>query len=153
MARASWARLSPAGPRAAARQGLLLEGALLASFAAAWIGAGEATPGDHARLVLLALAGAAMGVQASLSLALGVPNVATVALTASFAQLARLAGLGTLGRMPRVGDGEPSALLLLGLCTSYLVTALAVALLPATPALAAAPLALLALAAAAGARS
>jgi uncharacterized membrane protein YoaK (UPF0700 family) len=146
------ARLSPAGSTAASRRGLVLEAALLIAFAAVWIAGGDATPAAGARLALLALAGGAMGVQAALSLALEIPNVATVALTASFAQLARIAGLGPRGWATEA-PGQPGAALLLGLCLCYLLTALVVALLPAAPVLAAVPLGLLAVAAAArGAR-
>jgi uncharacterized membrane protein YoaK (UPF0700 family) len=134
-------RLVPASAGRAIGRALLLEGVLLASFAAVWLAVDD--PAGHAvvRVVLLALAGCAMGVQASLSLALHVPYVATVALTAGFAELARLAGMRSTDR-----PGEqPGAPLLLALCLSYFVSALVVALLPAGPALAAVPLLLLAL--------
>jgi uncharacterized membrane protein YoaK (UPF0700 family) len=139
-------RLSPIGSGAAVRRGLLLEATLLAGFAAVWLVSGDAAPQSALRVGLLGLAAGAMGIQAALSLALEVPMVATVALTAGFAQFARAAGLGTLRAQAR-GEDRPGAALLLGLCVSYLLTALAVALLPRTATLALVPLPLLALAA------
>jgi uncharacterized membrane protein YoaK (UPF0700 family) len=143
-ARLLGARLSPAGSQAL--RGLRLEAVVLVCFAAVWIVVGDPEPQHAVRLVLLALAAAAMGIQAALSLALQVPNVATVALTASLAQLARLVGLSGTERRPH-DPGEPSAALLLALCLCYLVSALVVAVLPRTALLAAVPLLLLSLAA------
>jgi uncharacterized membrane protein YoaK (UPF0700 family) len=118
------------------------EALLLAAFAALWIAAG--TPAEHPaiRLVLLAVGAAAMGVQAALALSLKIPNVVTVALTAGVAELGRRAGLRA-GDRPH-GPGVPSTALLTALTLAYATCAIAVAVLPRTPALAVAPVALLA---------
>jgi uncharacterized membrane protein YoaK (UPF0700 family) len=118
---------------------LAVEAALLAIFAALWLGLG--TPADHpaARVVLLALGASAMGVQIALCLAMKIPNVLTVALTAT---------LGYIGQ--RIGDAEqhrkaelPPMSVLIGVCVTYAVCAFTVAVLPETPTLSLLPLALL----------
>jgi uncharacterized membrane protein YoaK (UPF0700 family) len=119
---------------------LAIEAALLAAFAMLWIAVG--TPADHhvARVALLALAAAAMGVQAALSLALKIPNVVTVALTATLAYLAQRAGTG--GEEPR-SDDLPTTGLLMALVATYATCAVVVATLPVSPAAALVPLAVL----------
>src|SRR5215213_5380493 len=74
------------------RHTLLLEAGLLAVFAFLWVATGN--PAGHATmtLALLVVGAAAMGLQAAISLAFHLPNVATVAMTATLAQLGALVG-------------------------------------------------------------
>jgi uncharacterized membrane protein YoaK (UPF0700 family) len=132
-------RLSPDAPPRAELRIVGVEAALLALFAVVWLAIGN--PTDHAvlRVVLLALGGAAMGIQVALAMALHIPNIVTVAVTATLARLGQLAGA-----RPRTHDAdEPSTSLLAGLPATYAACALVVALLPAEPALALAPVVLL----------
>ena len=112
-----------------------VETALLVAFAALWFLIG--TPDEHpiGRVALLALAGAAMGIQGGLVLSLRIPNIITVALTATVAYLGQLVG----STQPK----EPVEPLLGALILIYAICALAVAVLPAVPALSLVPLALL----------
>jgi uncharacterized membrane protein YoaK (UPF0700 family) len=114
---------------------LALETALLIAFAALWFVI--VTPHEHpvAQAALLALAAAAMGVQGALVLELRIPNVVTIALTATVAYLGQLVG--------SAGRSEPVQPLLGALILIYVICALGVALLPAVPAVALLPLALL----------
>jgi uncharacterized membrane protein YoaK (UPF0700 family) len=141
-------RLSPAATRAEFRI-LAVEATLLATFAALWLSIG--TPSDHpvARVVLLALGAGAMGVQAALSLALKIPNVMTVALTATLASVGQRLGV----REDDAGASLPPMKLLAGVSITYTACAAVIALLPATPALALAPLVLITVAAAADSSS
>jgi uncharacterized membrane protein YoaK (UPF0700 family) len=138
-ARLVGARLSPRGMSTELRV-MAVEGTLLAVFAALWLVVG--TPDEHPvwRVVLLAVGAGAMGIQASLSLALKIPNVVTVAVTATVAALGQRAGLGR----PAPGDHLPGSRLLVALVATYTVCAVAIASLPAKPVLAVVPLGLLA---------
>jgi uncharacterized membrane protein YoaK (UPF0700 family) len=138
-ARLVGARLSPQGMSTELRV-VAVEGVLLAVFAALWLVVG--TPDDHpvGRVALLAVGASAMGIQASLSLALKIPNVVTVAVTATVAALGQRAGLGG----PSAGDHLPRSRLLVALVATYAVCAVAIASLPAKPILAVVPLGLLA---------
>jgi uncharacterized membrane protein YoaK (UPF0700 family) len=108
-----------------------IEGTLLALFAALWLVIGS--PDDHpvARVALLAIGALAMGIQASLSLSLKVPNVITVALTATVAALGQRAGI--------VGPSARDELM-----STYAAVAVVIGSLPEAPALALIPLGLLA---------
>jgi uncharacterized membrane protein YoaK (UPF0700 family) len=138
-ARLVGAQLSPQGVSTELRV-MALEGMLLAAFAVLWLVVG--TPDDHPfwRVVLLAVGAGAMGIQASLALALKIPNVVTVAVTATVAALGQRAGLGG----PGPGDHLPGSRLLVVLVATYAVCAVAIASLPAKPVLAVVPLGLLA---------
>jgi len=129
-----------AGSRLTGGRILGTEAVVLAIFGLAWIVV--ATPADHpvARVVLLALAAGAMGLQAAYALALKIPNVVTVALTATVATLGERAGDAGQARDP----SQPSNRFLLTLCAAYALCAIAIAVLPDTSTLSLAPLALLA---------
>jgi hypothetical protein len=91
------------------------------------------------RVILLALGAGAMGVQVAFALAIKIPNVVTVALTATVAYLGQRAG-----DRRAVADAElPTTRLLVELCATYTICAMAIALLPETALLSLAPLALL----------
>jgi hypothetical protein len=92
---------------------------------------------------LLVLGSAAMGLQAAIALAFHLPNVATVAITATLAQLGALVGWREREGRSIVAN-TPSAPLMAALCLAYLLSAVIVAALPATPALAFGPVLLLA---------
>jgi uncharacterized membrane protein YoaK (UPF0700 family) len=119
-----------------------IEAALLTVFAAVWIVIG--TPAGHpvVRVVLLAIAGFAMGIQAALVLALKIPNVVTVALTATVAYIGQRAGADAEPK-PRRAD-VPGTGLLAALILTYVVCAVVVAVLPEGRALSLAPLVVLA---------
>jgi uncharacterized membrane protein YoaK (UPF0700 family) len=143
-ARLAGSRLSP-GAAWTERRVLAVEAALLAAFAFLWLAIG--TPAAHpaARVALLALGAAAMGVQIAFALALKIPNVVTVALTATLAFLGQRAGQAREARDP----DAPSNGLLLSLCAAYAVCATVIAVLPESSVLALVPLGLLTLAVAA----
>jgi len=129
-----------AGSRLTGRGRILgLESALLAAFCIVWLLVG--TPAAHpvVRVVLLALGASAMGVQAAFAMALKIPNVVTVALTATLANLGERAG----DKDDADDPDAPSSGLLIALCATYAICATAIAVLPETPALSVAPLALL----------
>lgn len=132
-------RLLPGATRTE-RTVLGIEAVLLAAFAALWIATG--TPADHpvGRVALLVLGASAMGIQAALSLALKIPNVMTVAITATVAALGQRLGAG--GEEPH-RDGLPETRLLGAVVATYATCAVAVAILPVTPALSLVPLLLL----------
>jgi uncharacterized membrane protein YoaK (UPF0700 family) len=140
------ARLVGRGPTAdvAARLpgALVLEGALLAVFAALWLAAGGPAGHSTLQVVLLGIGAVAMGVQAAIALAMKIPNVATVALTATIAQLGAFAGWR--GRDGRVSPDVPSPALMGALILTYFVGALIVAVAPDWPVLALGPAVLLA---------
>jgi uncharacterized membrane protein YoaK (UPF0700 family) len=138
-ARLAGARLPPGGASAELRV-VAIEGLLLAVFAGLWLAVGADEPAPVARVALLAIGAGAMGIQASLSLSLKVPNVVTVALTATVAALGQRAGLGGAAEP----DDLPSSRLLVVLIATYAACALVIASLPAAPALALIPLGLLA---------
>jgi uncharacterized membrane protein YoaK (UPF0700 family) len=130
------------------RRTLLLEGGLLTAFALIWLATGD--PADHAAMtvVLLVVGATAMGLQAAIALALHLPNVATVAMTATLAQLGALVGWREREGRAIVAR-TPAVSLMIPLCLAYFISALIVALIPETPALAFGPVLLLAGAAAA----
>jgi uncharacterized membrane protein YoaK (UPF0700 family) len=131
-ARLTGSRLLPDAPGLAMARTLWLEAALLAVFAALWIAGGPS-------FALIAIGGLAMGLQAAVALAWHVPNVATVAMTATLAQLAAIAGWrGREGRSPAVVAAPPASLMV-GLILAYVVSAVVVASLPASAAVALGP--------------
>ena len=141
-ARLTGSRLVP-GAQSPLVRTLLIEASLLAAFAALWLAtgdpAGQATP----TLALLVVGAAAMGLQAAIALAFHLPNVATVAMTATLAQLGALVGWrGREGRA--IVAKTPAASLMIPLCLAYLISAVVVAAVPETPAMAFGPLLLLA---------
>jgi uncharacterized membrane protein YoaK (UPF0700 family) len=135
-------RLMP-GSQIPMRRTLLLEAGLLAVFALLWLATGD--PEGHATmsLALLVVGAAAMGLQAAIALAFHLPNIATVALTGTLAQLGALVGW-------RVREGRsivaktPAVALMIPLCLAYVISAVIVATVPETPAMAFGPLLLLA---------
>jgi uncharacterized membrane protein YoaK (UPF0700 family) len=141
-ARLTGSHLAPDDARSPMGRTLVLEAVLLAVFAAIWLAAG--TPADHPVLsfALIAFGAGAMGLQAAVALAFHLPNVATVAMTATIAQLGALIGWQRREGSPVVAR-TPAASLLAALCLVYLLAAIAVALLPAGPAVAFGPLVLL----------
>jgi uncharacterized membrane protein YoaK (UPF0700 family) len=140
-ARMTGSELSPGAPRSPMTRTLQVEGALLAAFAVLWLATG--TPADHPALsvLLIVVGAAAMGVQASVALALHVPNVATVAMTATLAQLAALFQWRREGAA--VVARTPEAPLMLALCLTYVIAAVLVGIVPQSPAMAFGPVALL----------
>jgi uncharacterized membrane protein YoaK (UPF0700 family) len=139
--RLTGSRLAPEAPDPM-RGALLIEAALLAGFAVLWIATGSPTSDTAMELVLLVLGATAMGFQAAVALALRLPNVATVAMTATLAQLGAVVGWrGREGRT--VLDRTPAVGLMLALCLAYLISAIAVATVPETPAMALGPVLLL----------
>lgn len=151
-ARLTGSQLAPGAPRSPMARTLRLEAALLAAFAVLWLAAG--TPADHSAVsyLLIVIGAGAMGLQAAVSLAFHLPNVATVAMTATLAQLGAL-----IGWRRREGKAvfarTPAASLMLGLCLAYLISAIVVATLPETAGLAFGPVVLLAVALVIDARS
>jgi len=142
-ARLTGSRLVPGVEQRPLRRTLLLEAGLLAAFAVLWLVGGS--PADHATLTLalLVVGAAAMGLQAAISLAFRLPNVATVAMTATLAQLGAL--LGWRGREGRgIVAKTPAVSLMLPLCLAYLIAAIVVAAVPETAAMAFGPVLLLA---------
>ena len=137
-ARLAGSRLVPGQPGGEMRRTLLVEAALLAVFALLWTLADHPDDRTALGLVLIATGAGAMGVQAAIALALHVPNVATVAMTATLAQIGALAGWRDR-EGPGVLANTPSLALMIPLCLAYLVTALLVATVPATPLLAFGP--------------
>jgi uncharacterized membrane protein YoaK (UPF0700 family) len=141
-ARLTGSRLAADTPNATLRRTLGIEAVLLAVFGALWVALG--TPEDHPGPlhVLIAVGAGAMGFQAAVSLALRLPNIATVAMTGTLAQLGAL-----LGWWRREGRGiletTPSASLMLALCLTYLIAALIVAFGPESGVMAFGPVVLL----------
>jgi uncharacterized membrane protein YoaK (UPF0700 family) len=135
-------RLEADAPRGTMARTLRIEAVLLAVFGALWLALD--TPLDHPGLlhVLIAVGAAAMGLQAAVSIALRLPNIATVAMTGTLAQLGAL-----LGWWRREGNDvlqrTPSAALMLGLCLTYLIAALIVAFAPESAVMAVGPVVLL----------
>jgi uncharacterized membrane protein YoaK (UPF0700 family) len=131
------------GARSPLGRTLLVEASLLAAFAVLWLTAGS--PAGHATLTLalLVTGAAAMGLQAAIALAFHLPNVATVAMTATLAQLGALAGWRGREGHPVVAR-TPAVSLMIPLCLAYLISAVVVATVPETPALALGPVLLLA---------
>jgi hypothetical protein len=94
-------------------------------------------------LALLVVGAAAMGLQAAISLAFHLANVATVAMTATLAQLGAFVGWREREGRSIVAK-TPAVSLMIPLCLAYLVSAVIVAAVPATPAMAFGPVLLLA---------
>jgi len=141
-ARLTGSRLAAETPSGTMTRTLRIEAVLLAVFGALWLALG--TPADHPGLlhVLIGVGAAAMGLQASVALALHLPNIATVAMTATLAQLGAL-----LGWWRREGsdvlERTPDASLMLALCITYLIAAVIVAVVPQTAVMAVGPVVLL----------
>jgi uncharacterized membrane protein YoaK (UPF0700 family) len=151
-ARITGSQLVPGAPRSPMTRTLQLEAALLALFAVVWFATG--TPADHSglTLVLVVLGAGAMGLQAAVALAFHLPNVATVAMTATLAQLGALVGWERR-EGSTVISRTPAASLMVALSLSYLLSAIVVAVVPQTAAMALGPVLLLTLALAADARA
>jgi uncharacterized membrane protein YoaK (UPF0700 family) len=141
-ARMTGSRLVP-GAQSPLGRTLLLETGLLALFAVLWLVAGDPTGHTTEMFVLLVVGSAAMGLQAAIALAFHLPNVATVAITATLAQLGALVGWREREGRSIVAR-TPSASLMAALCLAYVLSAVIVAAVPATPALAFGPVLLLA---------
>jgi uncharacterized membrane protein YoaK (UPF0700 family) len=141
-ARLTGSRLVP-GAQSPLGRTLLLEAGLLALFALLWLATGD--PEGHATmtLALLVVGAGAMGMQAAISLAFHLPNVATVAITATLAQLGALAGWREREGRAIVAK-TPAVSLMIPLCLAYLISAVIVAAVPESPAMAFGPLLLLA---------
>jgi uncharacterized membrane protein YoaK (UPF0700 family) len=145
-ARVTGSRLVPGAQNPLGRT-LALEAGLLAAFAVLWLVTGDPEGDAAATLALLVVGAAAMGLQAAIALAFHLPNVATVAMTATLAQLGAL--VGWRGREGRgIVAKTPAVSLMIPLCLAYLVSAVVVAAVPETPAMALGPVLLLAGAAA-----
>jgi uncharacterized membrane protein YoaK (UPF0700 family) len=118
-----------------------VEVVLLAVFAALWLAVGASGGSPAMHVVLLAIGACAMGVQASLSLALQIPYVMTVALTATLGGVAQRLGLrGGADAEPARQAGTGLMLTLIG---TYAACALVVAVLPRSAWVALLPVALL----------
>jgi uncharacterized membrane protein YoaK (UPF0700 family) len=142
-ARLTGSRLAAGRLQAPMERTIALEGILLAVFALVWLVAGTPGVGSAEAFVLLVVAATAMGLQAAVSLAFHLPNVATVAMTATLAQLGAL--LGWRWREgPAVMLGSVEVSLLVPLCVAYLLSAIAVAAGPNGAAMAFGPVVLLA---------
>jgi uncharacterized membrane protein YoaK (UPF0700 family) len=141
-ARIVGSRLTVEAERVPLTRALSLEAGLLTAFAVLWIATGASAGQPVVQVVLLALGAAAMGVQAALSLALKIPNVATVALTATIAQLAAL--VGWRRREGVIAPEIPPPALMGPMILTYFAGALIVALAQDWRILSLGPLALLA---------
>jgi uncharacterized membrane protein YoaK (UPF0700 family) len=95
--------------------------ALLACVAAGWLAVGG-RPGEHARLLLLAMAAAAMGVQSMVTITSGVPDASTTYLTGTLTTVIRTlistphqfaAAAGGAGRLAALLCGAVAGALLL----------------------------------------
>jgi uncharacterized membrane protein YoaK (UPF0700 family) len=124
------------------RGAFAVELAVLAAFALCWQAVGDASDHPLARLVLIALGAAAMGIQGSAVMALRIPGVVTNAMTATLNLLGGLLGLRARGG-DALHDASPlPAGILALLCASYALSAVAVgvaghpAVLSAVPAVA-----------------
>jgi len=103
-----------------------LELSLLSGFAVCWQAVGDASDYPVARLVLIALAASAMGIQGSAVLALRIPGVVTNAMTATLNLLGGLLGLRARGG-GALQDASPLPVGVLGvLCASYAISAVIV---------------------------
>jgi uncharacterized membrane protein YoaK (UPF0700 family) len=135
-------RLEP-GAQTPMRRTLLLEAGVLGVFALLWLATGDPEGHTTISLILLVIGASAMGLQAAIALAFHLPNIATVALTGTLAQIGALVGW-------RVREGRqivaktPAVGLMIPLCLAYVLSALIVATVPETPAMAFGPLVLLA---------
>jgi uncharacterized membrane protein YoaK (UPF0700 family) len=122
---------------------LLIEGLLLAVFGVLWLTMGKPAGHPTTTFALLVVGAAAMGLQAAISLSFHLPNVATVALTGTFAQLGALIGWRVREGRPVVAE-TPAVSLMVPLCLAYLVSAVIVAAVPESPAMAFGPVVLFA---------
>jgi uncharacterized membrane protein YoaK (UPF0700 family) len=120
-----------------------LEGILLAVFGAVWLVTGTPRTGSTEAFVLLLIGATAMGLQAAVSLAFHLPNVATVAMTATLAQLGALVGW-RWREGPAVMLRTVEMSLLVPLCLAYLFAAIVVAWGPDAAGMAFGPVVLLA---------
>ena len=141
-ARIVGSRLTAEADREPLTRALGVEAGLLTAFAMLWLATGAPAEQPVVQVVLLALGAAAMGVQAAVTLALKIPNVATVALTATIAQLGALAGWRR--RDGVIAPEIPAPALMWSMILTYFASALIVALAPDWRILSLAPLALFA---------
>src|SRR5919106_2168789 len=141
-ARIVGSRLTAEAEREPLTRALSLVAGLLTAFAMLWLATGAPAEQPVVQVVLLALGAAAMGLQAAVSLALKIPNIATVALTATIAQLAALAGWRR--REGVVAPDVPAPALMGAMILTYFAAALIVALAPDWRILSLGPLVLLA---------
>jgi uncharacterized membrane protein YoaK (UPF0700 family) len=133
------------GVRSPLRRTLLLESGLLAAFAVLWVVTGGPAHDLTLTLVLLVLGAAAMGLQASIAFAFHLPNVAKVIATSALARLGALVGRRRRARRTPTSAGRtPGVSLLILLCLAYVISAVVVAAVPQTPAMAFGPVLLLA---------
>jgi uncharacterized membrane protein YoaK (UPF0700 family) len=106
---------------------LLIEAGLLTVFAVLWLIGGSPVGDTGLTYALIVLGAVAMGMQAAVSIAFHVPNVATVAMTGTLAQFAAAVGWRQReGARAGLSDVPPASLMVL-LILTYLLAAIAVA--------------------------
>jgi uncharacterized membrane protein YoaK (UPF0700 family) len=108
------------------RGAFAVECALLVGFAIGWQAVGTAADHPAWRLVLIALAAIAMGVQGATVLALRIPGVMTNAMTATLDLAGALIGLRARGASVERGASVVSAGVVALLCGSYVLSAVTV---------------------------
>jgi uncharacterized membrane protein YoaK (UPF0700 family) len=108
------------------RTAFAVECALLACFAICWQAVGTAGTHPAWRLVLIALAATAMGVQGATVLSLRIPGVMTNAMTATLDLAGALIGLRARGASAERGASVVSAGVVALLCGSYVLSAVTV---------------------------
>jgi uncharacterized membrane protein YoaK (UPF0700 family) len=112
------------GPRV--RAAFTLECALLVAFAICWQAVGNTSAHGIVRLVLIALAAAAMGIQGATVLALRLPGVMTNAMTATLNLAGALIGLRARGAEAERDASTIGAGTVAALCGSYVASAVLV---------------------------
>jgi uncharacterized membrane protein YoaK (UPF0700 family) len=106
---------------------LLFQAGLLTVFAVVWLIGGSPVGDTGLTYALIVIGALAMGIQAAVSIAFHVPNVATVAMTGTLAQFAALVGWREReGSRAGLRDAPPASLMVL-LILAYLVAAILVA--------------------------
>jgi len=108
------------------RGAFILELGVLIAFALCWQTVGDASDHPLARLLLIALAASAMGIQGSAVMALRFPGVVTNAMTATLNLLGGLFGLRARGGDALYHASPLPAGVLALLCGTYVVSAVAV---------------------------
>ena len=140
--RLTGSEVSADDPRSPMTRTLWFEAALLVLFAILWLVAGTPVEDSAVSFVLIAIGAGAMGLQAAVSLAFHLHNVATVAMTATLAQLAALIGWRRREGSPIVAR-TPAVSLMLPLLLAYLIAAVIVAVVPETGVMAFGPVVLI----------
>jgi uncharacterized membrane protein YoaK (UPF0700 family) len=140
-ARITGSRLA-AGEQSPLGRTLLIEACLLTLFGVLWAVSGDPSPHATMTFALLLVGASAMGLQAAISLAFHLPNVATVAITATLAQLGALIGWREREGRAGLANTPPISLMIL-ICLAYLISAVIVAMIPDNAATAFGPVLLL----------